>query len=415
MRLSDSKIRTLKPPDRVLKLSDGGGLYLHVTPKGAKLWRLAYRFEGKQKLLSFGPYPAVTLASARKKREEAKTVLAAGDDPSKKVQEEKYQQHLESISTFDAIANEVIEKDEREQKAPATITKKRWIIGLVKPDLGNRPITEIKAPEILAVLRKVEAAGNYETAKRMRSVIGQIFRYAIATSRAENDPTFSLRGALITPKVTHRASITDKNNFAGLVRAIWEYDGAIEVQAGLKLLALLYSRPGELRLAKWDEFDFERAIWTIPAARMKMRRQHKKPLPQLAIDILVELRNVTGESEFAFLSAWSKAKPLSENAFNGALRRLGFTKDEMTSHGFRSSASSILNESGKWSPDAIEAELAHIGADEVRRVYNRAQYWDERTEMSEWWAGEIQEMLGDAQLSNQDGITHDKENDQEGR
>ena len=396
MRLSDSKIRTLKPPNRVLKLSDGGGLYLHVTPKGSKLWRLAYRFEGKQKLLSFGPYPTVTLANARKKRDEAKAVLADGKDPSKKAQAEKRQQHLESISSFDAIAKELLEKDEREQKAPATLAKKRWIIGMVSADLGRLPITEITAPAILEVLRKVEAAGNYETAKRMRSVISQIFRYAIATSRAETDPTYGLKGALIAPKVTHRAAITDRNKFAGLVRAIWDYDGAKEVQAGLKLLALLYSRPGELRLAKWEEFDFERAVWTIPAARMKMRREHKKPLPRLAVEILGELHSLTGQSEFAFLSTWSRAKPISENAFNGALRRLGFTKDEMTSHGFRSSASSLLNESGKWSPDAIEAELAHIGADEVRRTYNRAKYWEDRLQMAEWWAEEIQKMLGGA-------------------
>jgi integrase len=374
MRLSDSKIRTLKPSNRVLKLSDGGGLYLHVTPKGSKLWRLAYRFEGKQKLLSFGPYPTVTLANARKKRDEAKAVLADGEDPSKKAQEEKRRQHLDSISSFDAIAKELLEKDEREHKAPATLAKKRWIIGMVSADLGKLPITEITAPAILEVLRKVEAAGNYETAKRMRSVISQIFRYAIATSRAEIDPTYGLKGALIALKVTHRAAITDRNNFAGLVRAIWDYDGAKEVQAGLKLLSLLYSRPGELRLAKWEEFDLKRGVWTIPAVRMKMRREHKKPLPGLAVVILTELNRVTGQSEFAFLSSWSKEKPVSENAFNGALRRLGFTKDEMTSHGFRSSASSLLNESGKWSPDAIEAELAHIGADEVRRAYNRALY-----------------------------------------
>ena len=393
MRLSDSKIRTLKPPNRVLKLSDGGGLYLHVTPNGSKLWRLAYRFDGKQKLLSFGPYPTVTLANARKKRDEAKAVLADGQDPSKKAQEAKRQQHLESISSFDAIAKELLEKDEREQKAPATLAKKRWIVRMVSADLGNLPITEIKAPAILEVLRKIEAAGNYETAKRMRSVISQIFRYAIATSRAEVDPTYGLKGALIAPKVTHRAAITDRNKFAGLVRAIWEYDGAKEVQAGLKLLALLYSRPGELRLAKWKEFNLERAVWTIPAARMKMRREHRKPLPRLAVEVLTELNGLTGQSEFAFLSTWSKEKPISENAFNGALRRLGFTKDEMTSHGFRSSASSLLNESGKWSPDAIEAELAHIGADEVRRAYNRAQYWEERLQMTEWWAEEIQRML----------------------
>lgn len=393
MPLSDSKIRNLKPLDRVQKLSDGGGLYLYVPPQGSKLWRMNYRFEGKQKTLSFGPYPAVSLAEARSKREEAKAVLRDGNDPSKKAKQEKYQQHLASISTFNAIADELLEKDVREGKAETTINKRRWLLGLARRDLGTLPITDIKAPAVLAVLREIEAAGNYETTRRLRAVISQVFRLAVATARAEYDPTPGLKGALTAPKVTHRAAITDRKEFAGLIRAIWSYDGSKESQAGLKLLALLYPRPGELRLARWEEFDLDRAVWTIPATRMKMRREHRKPLPKLAIEILTDLEKVTGGSEFAFLSNWSTGKPISENTLNGALRRLGFTKDQATSHGFRSSASSLLNESGLWSPDAIEAELAHVGADQVRRAYNRTLYWEERVRMADWWAGEIQEML----------------------
>lgn len=396
MPLSDSKIRNLKPLDRVQKLSDGGGLYLYVPPQGSKLWRMNYRFEGRQKTLSFGPYPAVSLAEARTKREEAKANLRNGHDPSKKAKEEKYQQHLASISTFNAIADELLEKDVREGKAETTIAKRRWLIGMARRDLGPLSITEIEAPKVLAVLREVEAAGNYETARRLRAVISQAFRYAVATSRAKYDPASGLKGALIAPRVTHRAAITDRDEFAGLVRAIWAYDGSKESQAGLKLLALLYPRPGELRLAKWEEFDLARAVWTIPATRMKMRREHKKPLPVLAIEILRELQQSTGESEFAFLSNWSTGKPISENTLNGALRRLGFTKEQATSHGFRSSASSLLNESRLWSPDAIEAELAHVGADQVRRAYNRTLYWEERVRMAEWWAGEIQGMLSES-------------------
>lgn len=396
MPLSDSKIRNLKAPSSVLKLSDGGGLYLHVTPKGSKHWRLAYRFDGKQKLLSFGPYPAVSLAEARTKREDAKAVLRSGEDPSKRVQVEKYQQHLASISRFNTIAEELLEKNTREEKAETTLAKKRWLIGIANADLGELPITEIKAPAILGVLRKVEAAGNYETARRLRAVISQVFRYAIATSRAEIDPTFGLKGALITPKVTPRAAITNEAKFAGLIRAIWTYEGSPESKAALKLLALLYPRPGELRLAKWEEFDLKRAVWTIPAERMKMRREHRKPLPRLAIEILTDLRKMTGDCELAFMSSWSSGKPISENTLNGALRRLGFTKEQATSHGFRSSASSLSNESGRWSPDAIEAELAHIGADQVRRAYNRALYWEERVRMADWWAEEIQGMLGES-------------------
>jgi integrase len=393
MPLSDSKIRNLKPLDRVQKLSDGGGLYLYVPPQGSKLWRMNYRFEGRQKTLSFGPYPAVSLAEARSKREEAKAVLRDGSDPSKKAKQDKYQQRLASISTFNAIADELLEKDAREGKAETTINKRRWLLGLARRDLGPLPITDIKAPAVLAVLREIEAAGNYETTRRLRAVISQVFRLAVATARAEYDPTPGLKGALTTPKVTHRAAITDRKQFAGLIRAIWSYDGSKESQAGLKLLALLYPRPGELRLARWEEFDLIRAVWTIPATRMKMRREHRKPLPKLAIEILSDLEKVTGGSEYAFFSNWSTGKPISENTLNGALRRLGFTKDQATSHGFRSSASSLLNESSLWSPDAIEAELAHVGADQVRRAYNRTLYWEERVRMANWWANEIQGML----------------------
>ncbi len=221
-----------------------------------------------------------------------------------------------------------------------------------------------------------------------------MFRYAIATARAETDPTLSLRGALITPKVTHRAAIVDREGFAGLVRAVWDYDGSPETCAALKLMVLLYPRPGELRLAAWPEFDLRAATWTIPAERTKMRREHAKPVPALAVEILADLKAHTGNYEFAFPSALSPGKPISENTLNGALRRLGFKKDEATSHGFRASASSLLNECGKWSSDAIEAELAHKGADQVRKAYHRARYWDERVRMAEWWATEIAAMSG---------------------
>jgi integrase len=220
----------------------------------------------------------------------------------------------------------------------------------------------------------------------MRAVIGQVFRYAIATARADMDPTFGLRGALVTPKVSHRAAVTEQNGFAGLVRAVWGYQGAIETQAALKLLALLYPRPGELRLASWNEFDLKRAIWTIPAARTKMRREHVKPLPQEAVEILEDLRGHTGNYPYVFPSQLSPSKPISENTLNGALRRMDIQKSEHTSHGFRASASSLLNESGLWNRDAIEAELAHVGSDQVRRAYHRAAYWDERVKMASWWA-----------------------------
>lgn len=390
MTLTDIQIRRLKPEDRPYRKSDGGGLFVEVRPNGSKLWRMAYRHDGKQKLLSFGAYPATSLASARAKRQDAKTLLADGIDPLASAKAEQAQQRALSEHTFGKIADELIAKGEKDGLAQRTLEKKRWILSLVKPDLENRPIEAITAADILAVLRKVEAKGNYETAKRMRSVIGQVFRYAVATARASNDPTFGLRGALITPKTVHMAAITDADGFAGLVRAIWGYtSGTPETRTALKLMALLYPRPGELRLAKWDEFDLDAATWSIPKERMKMRRPHVKPLPSQAVQMLKELRRLNSSEELVFPSPWAKGKPISENTMNTALRRMGFTKEECTSHGFRASASSLLNESGKWSPDAIEAELAHVGADEIRRAYHRAAYWEERVKMAQWWADRL--------------------------
>ncbi|MEL7229756.1 MAG: integrase arm-type DNA-binding domain-containing protein, partial [Pseudomonadota bacterium] len=353
-------------------MSDGGGLYLQITPTGSKLWRMAYRYSGNQKTLSFGKFPAVGLADARQKRDEAKAQIAAGIDPSDVVREAKFQKRLSSANTFGAIATEYLAKCEKEGRAANTLTKKRWLLSQASSALDHRPIAEITAAEILSPLRVVENKGNYESARRLRAEIGQVFRYAIATARAENDPTFGLRGALITPVVNHRAAFVDREGFSGLLKAVWNYDGSPETRAGLKLMAYLYPRPGELRHAEWSEIDLEKAIWTLPKERTKMRREHTKHLPPQAIKVLEELRELTGHRALVFPSYQSPLRPMSENTLNAALRRLGFSKTEATAHGFRAFASSLLNESGKWSPDAIEAELAHVGADEVRKAYHRS-------------------------------------------
>ena len=390
MPLNATQVRKLKPRDKPFKLADGGGLHLYVTPTGSKLWRLRYRFDGKEKLASFGPFPDVSLARAREKRAEAKALLADGCDPMAEARAEKEKQVALSEHTFAKIGAELIEKLRKEGKAETTLKKKQWYLSMANDAFGDMPVTEITSQMVLKALREREAMGHHEAANRLRSTIGQVFRYAIATARAENDPTYPLRGALISPKVQHRAAITEKDAFADLVRDVWAYDrGTPSTRAALKLMVLLYPRPGELRLSLWEEFDLEARTWTIPAERAKMRREHVKPLPALAIQILKLQRAETGSNYRVFPSDSARDRPISENTMNQALRRMGYEKGVHTSHGFRASASSLLNESGLWNYDAIEAELAHVGNDQVRRAYHRSRYWDERVKMAEWWATNI--------------------------
>ncbi|MEP3629108.1 MAG: integrase arm-type DNA-binding domain-containing protein [Hyphomicrobiales bacterium] len=390
--LTDTKIKNLKLQDGRKKFSDGGGLFIELMASGSKQWRLSYRFDGKQKTLYLGAYPTISLAEARKRRDQAKEQIAVGSDPSVEVKLKKAQRKFVADNTFGGIADEFIAKCILEGKADNTIKKKRWLLEHAKP-LKNRPITEITAAEILTPLRAVEAKQNYETAIRIRGEIGQVFRYAIATARADNDPTFGLRGALVTPVVSHRAAITDRSQYKELINEVWNYNGSPETIAGLKLLACLYPRPGELRQASWSEFDLAAKVWILPKERTKMRREHKKPLSNLAMEVLKDLYQLTGHRELVFPSYQSPLRPMSENTLNMALRRIGYDKNEVTAHGFRASASSLLNESGLWSPDAIEAELAHVGADEVRRAYHRSLYWEERVKMTEWWSEQIRHMI----------------------
>tara|TARA_R110002051_G_scaffold2830_1_gene14754 strand:+ start:206 stop:1399 length:1194 start_codon:yes stop_codon:yes gene_type:complete len=397
MPLTDTQVRHLKSKEKAYKVADGGGLYIHVTATGSKLWRMRYRADGKEQLLSFGAYPEVSLARAREKRQDAKALLADGIDPMARQKADREDRAAKYEHTFSNIAAELVDKLRKEGKAETTLKKKQWLIDMANKDFGDHPIRDITPPMVLGTLRKVEALGNHESAKRLRSTIGQVFRYAIATARADNDPTYALRGALIAPKVAHMAAATSREDFAALVRAIWNYEaGSPSTRAALKLMALLYTRPGELRLALWEEFDLEAAIWTIPESRTKMRREHVKPLPAMAVEILRQLQAETGSNYRAFPSLIARDRPISENTMNQALRRMGFAKDEHTSHGFRASASSLLNESGLWNQDAIEAELAHVGSDQVRRAYQRSRFWDERLRMADWWANEICHMLDTA-------------------
>ncbi len=382
-------IRSAKPG---VKLSDGGGLQMWITPDAAKRWRLAYRFAGSQKALAIGVYPATGLRQAREARERAKRLLKEGIDPGQHRRAENTNRSAAQTNPFDVAAAELLENKRRERKADRTILKFEWFMSLARPGLGSRPITEISAPEILAILRPIEARGRHETAKKLRGAIGQVFRFAVATGRAEADPTGALKGALAAPVVNHRAAIIEPKAFGALLRAIASYDGGPETRAALELLALTFVRPGELRAAEWAEFDLGAGVWSIPGEKMKMKRPHRVPLAPRAIAILRELQTISGHGKFLFPSVRSSARCMSENTINAALRRMGFTKDEMTGHGFRAVASTLLNESGKWNADAIEAQLAHVENDAVRRAYHRADYWDERVRMMEWWADRCEEM-----------------------
>ncbi|MGE0503764.1 MAG: tyrosine-type recombinase/integrase [Rhizobiaceae bacterium] len=373
---------------RVRKLSDGGGLQLWLMPTGSRLWRFAYRFDRKQKLLSIGPYPLISLAAAREARDAAKRQLLAGIDPS----EMKRQSRAEK-DTFDRLSADYVQKLKREGRADATIAKVEWLFSLASPKLGQKPVREIVARDVLELLQTIEAKSHFETAQRVRSTIGSAFRFAIASERADRDPTYALRGALARVKVTHRAAITDIDGFGKLLRAIEGYKGQPTTKLALQLMSMMFPRPGELRLALWHEFNVEKAVWEVPADRAKMRRPHRVPLSTQALSLLEDLRaHSRGTGDLLFPSGTDAAKPMSENTMNSALRRLGYGPDLATAHGFRATASTILNESKQWSSDAIERQLAHVEEDDVRRAYARGEYWEERVRMMQWW-GDLVEHL----------------------
>jgi len=389
--LNDTRVRNAKGGHRPIKLSDSGGLYLLLTPNGSKLWRLAYRFGGKQKTLALGIYPTITLKQARERRDAAKRLLADKIDPS--IQRRVEKQNATTGNTFRPVASELLEKLEREGLAEVTLAKKRWLLDFAYSSIGDRPIDKITAPELLSVLRRVEAGGRYETARRLRSTCGMVFRYAIATGRAERDVSIDLRGALTTPKVTHRAAIVDPAGIGALLRAIDGYDGLLLTTHALRLAPLVFVRPGELRQAEWAELDLEESEWRISASKMKMRRPHRVPLSRQAVAIIRDLQAITGGGRWLFPSVRTTARPMSENTLNAALRRLGYSSDQMTAHGFRAMASTRLNEMGRWNPDAIERQLGHQEADDVRRAYmHAAEFWTERVKMMQAWADYLDEL-----------------------
>jgi integrase len=371
--------------DKPYKLGDGNGLHLLIEPNGSKLWRFRYSFARKEKMISLGSFPAVSLATARMKRDDAKRVLAEGKDPSQRKRDEKLAAETAARNTFGAIAKELLDTLEESKAAARTMSKNRWLLEVLAAPLTARPIAEITPAEVLAVLKRVEKSGRRETAKRLQASIGRVFRLAVATLRAPIDPTYALRGALAAPVVTHRAAITDEARLGALMVAIDEYDGWPTIRAALQLTALTMARPGEIRLMRRSEIIWPSSTWRIPAERMKMRRPHDVPLSEQALAVLRDIWPLSENHELVLPSIRSLRRPLSDNAMNSALRRMGYSKEEMCAHGFRSSASTILNERG-FDPDVIEAALAHQDEDEVRRTYNRAKYWKERVKLLQAWA-----------------------------
>ncbi len=386
MPLSHFQISKAAPKEKPYKLTDGFGLHLLIQPGGSKLWRFRYRFAGKENMLALGSYPHTSLGDARLRRDQARKQLESGIDPSTHRKEEKAADELANQNTFGIVAGEVLANKEAEDAAGSTMSKNRWLLENLAAPLADRPIAEITSQEILILLKRIEASGRRETARRLRGLIGSVFRYAIVTLRAKSDPTLAIHGALLAPKVKHRAAILDEKELGGLMRAIDGYDGWPTVRAALKFTALTFARPGEVRGALRKEFDFENAVWRISAERTKMRRPHEVPLSPQAVSVVREIWSLSDRNELVFASIRSPQKPLSENAMNSALRRMGFTGEEMTAHGFRASASTILNQRG-YSSDVIEAALGHQDDDEIRRAYNRAKYWTQRVSLMNDWAG----------------------------
>ncbi|MFZ1981442.1 MAG: integrase arm-type DNA-binding domain-containing protein [Smithella sp.] len=383
--LSEVKVRTVKPQEKDFKLFDGGGLFLLVTKSGGKLWHFKYRFDKKEKKLALGAYPEISLIDARRRLDEARSQLAHGIDPGA-VRKAQKQTKTESTETFEIIAREW-----HDRFTPSW--NSRHAKGLLKrlerdvfPYLGAMPIKEIKATELLKVLRRIESRGALESTHRIRAICGQVFRYAIATGRAERDPAADLRGALPTVQTINRAAITEPAKVGELLRAIDGYQGGFVVQCALKFAPLVFVRPGELRHAEWSEIDFENAEWNIPAGKMKMKEPHLVPLSQQAIEILKEIKNLTGASRYVFPSGRSFDRPMSDNAILAALRRMGYEKSEMSGHGFRAMARTILDEVLQVRPDFIEHQLAHAVRDPNGRAYNRTSHLVERKKMMQLWA-----------------------------
>lgn len=397
MPLTELSVKALKPAEKTIRVFDGHGLYLEITPTGRKYWRLKYRHAGKERLLALGVYPRVTLAQARDKFKAAHKLLEEGQDPSFSMSRraKRAAAVMSAANSFEAIAREWWEVKKKiwvESHANRIITSFEKD---VFPQIGCRPVREITTPELMAVLRTVEKRGVYDTLSRVQQRMRAVFRYAIQTGRAHHNPAAELGGVFVAPRVKHREALA-ADELPEFLFALKTYPGTPEVKLGIELLLLTFVRPGELRWATWDEFDLEGAVWRIPAERMKMRAPHLVPLSKQTIEILRALHALTGHHQLLFPGSVDKSRPISENTFNDAIRkRLGFAA---TSHGFRATASTILNEQ-HFRADAIERQLAHTEKNRVRAAYHRSEYLEERKQMMQWWADYLDAAIGAQKLA----------------
>lgn len=386
MPLTDTAIRNAKPGDKPVKLSDERGLFLLISPAGGKWWRFKYRFDGKHKTLSMGVYPDVGLKEARERRDETRKQVAAGIDPGENRKAMKSARADRAANSFEVVAREWHLKYARLWVFEHADKVVRRLEREVFPWLGARPVREITAPEILTVLRRIEARGALDTAHRVHQNLGRIFHYAIATGRAERNPAIDIRGALPPFQGGHHAAIVEPKAVGGLLRALDGYQGTPEVRASLRLAPLLFVRPGELRKAEWNEIDIEAAEWRIPGNKMKTGEPHLVPLSGQAIAVLTELRLLTGSGRYIFPGVRSASRPMSENTVNAALRRLGYAKEQMVGHGFRATARTILDEVLGFPAHLIEHQLAHAVRDPLGRAYNRTAHLPARRAMMQKWA-----------------------------
>lgn len=391
MPLSDVSIRKAKPADKPLRLFDGGGMYLEISPAGGKLWRLKYRHGGKEKRLALGVYPDVSLAQARERRDEARSLLAQGQDPGEVRKAAKLAEKFAAGNTFEVVAVEWLK---RQNLAAASMATVAWLLDKkLNPVIGSLPIANIEPPTLLAALRKIESAGNLETARRARSLAGRVFRYAIACGLATRDPSRDLLGALAAPKVRNHPAIIEPAELGQLLRAIDAYTGSAIVRNALRLAPHVFVRPGELRQAPWSEIDLQAARWTIPAARMKSRRDHIVPLSRQALAILAEQHAITGDGALVFPANRGRGRPMSENTLAAALGTLGY-REQQSAHGFRATARTLLDEQLGFAPHLVEHQLAHEVKDALGRAYNRTSHLAERVEMMQAWSDYLDRLRG---------------------